>query len=453
MRKVILFLRTLAIALIVTATISGCTSIDNDALSARNAIRAGNFSDAVKYGTELTDSHYTVNLGYVEAGRANMLAGDFKTAESYFRKGVDSAIDRKEAQPKIKLGDVGNTAMSATITDDRTRNYYLPPYELNMALEYAILTEALNGKKEDSLVDARLACYVQDQLAQTYGADKAKADGGADDEEAREACDEICENQMDVLQCMMENSRNSWENPVLWWLTGVMFEADGELDQAQQSYRKALACQNENPLFKADVMRVEKGSHSPGKAKVVVLYEQGLIPQRVSVKIPIPAYTAMAIDIPTYGKESVPYEPSEVVVTIGTNNFKAIPSIDLRALAARDLSDQLPGIITRNVTRALVQAGAQAAANASGNDYAKIGVLVANAVVSAIRRADTRSWITLPDGQHIWENCDITPGDIQVNVGVDGRLITVPVSAAAGETILVWISDCETSYKTGVIKL
>ena len=78
----------------------------------------------------------------------------------------------------MKLSDWGNTALSSTVTDDRTRQYYLPPYEINLALEYGIIAQLFAGRRDDALIDARLSIYVQDTLAETCGADLAKEPEG-----------------------------------------------------------------------------------------------------------------------------------------------------------------------------------------------------------------------------------------------------------------------------------
>ena len=64
----------------------------------------------------------------VSAVAVNLLAGSYGEATRRFRAAVDSAVERSETAPKMKLSDWGNTALSSTITDDRTREYYLPPY-------------------------------------------------------------------------------------------------------------------------------------------------------------------------------------------------------------------------------------------------------------------------------------------------------------------------------------
>ena len=445
--------RVVSACLFLLAAAVGCVSVDQDALNARNAVQAGHAESAVAWGEKLaTDSSYSKNLGMVEAGRVRMLSGDFVAAEGWFRKAVDSAIDRKESAPKIKLGDVGNTALASTITDDRTRNYYLEPYELNLALEYAILAQTVNGKKEDALADARLACYVQDNLAETYGADVAKSDAGNTNDKQSKSSAKVYAEQSAAMADVMAGTRNSWENPVLWWLTGVLFELDGNLEMAGQSYRKANAVRVGNAVFTGAVARVESGRRSPasGKARLVVIYEEGLVPMRTSLKVPVPLYTMMSIDIPKY-ESTVAYFPARVSISGAKASTPAVPALDVRSLAYRDLDEHLPGVIARNISRAAVQAGAQAAVNLTGgNSYAKLAVFAANTVVTAIRRADTRSWITLPDGQQVWEDGEMDPADYRIGIEVNGRTVTVPVKLGANETKLLWIGDCGTAFRTAV---
>jgi len=418
------------------AAACGCVSVDEDARLAVESLAAGNDAPALKWSADLADdSFYSRNLGTVESGRVNMLAGCYAEAERRFREAVDSAVDRSESSPKLKIGDAADTAMASTVTDDRTREYQLPPYELNLALEYAILAQAINGKREDALVDSRLAVYVQDTLPETYGEDMTKEPDGSS-----EASRKIVDEQNAVLDEMIAATRNSWENPVLWWLTGVMFEADGQLDMAWQSYRKAKAISPDNAVFAADAARAEKSvTPPPGKAKLVVLYDQGFVPQRESLKVMVPIYTAFTVDIPKYPQSVFAYENVSVSGTGGAG--AAVPSLDVRSLAARDLKEQLPGIIVRNITRAAVQAGAQAAVNAAGNEYAQIAVFAGNAIVSALRRADTRSWVTLPAAQHVWVDAAAEPGEKDIAISAGGRTIHAKVPLAPGETRILWVAS------------
>ena len=415
--------------------VCGCVSVDEEAKKAVDALRTGNCAVAEKWSADLADdSFYSANLGHVEAGRVAMLAGKYSEGSRRFRAAVDSAVDRTEASPKLKMGDLANTAMASVVTDDRTREYYLPPYEINMALTYGIMTQLLEGRRDSALVDARLAVYVQDSFAGLYGSDVKKDPDGIDSQSKS-----IIDEQNAALESMIASTRNSWENPLLWWLTGVLFEADGDASAAWQSYRKAAAIMPGCPFFAKDSSRAD-GHTTPrqGRSKLVVIYEQDFVPMRESLKVPVPIYTGFSIDIPKYGDSAI--IPETVSVHNGTANSAAFAALDVRSLAARDLKDQLPGIIVRNITRAAAQAGAQASVNAAGNQYAQIAVFAGNMIVSAIRRADTRSWITLPAVQHVWCDDDMAAGSYELSVAVNGNVIPVKVTLAPGETRLVWVA-------------
>ena len=426
--------------------LAGCLSYDQEAANAVAAIARGDAASALKWSEDLVDSGRSSRLGAVETGRICMLAGSNTLAEAYFRKAIDAAIDHQEKDPVIKLGDAAGTAMAATVTDDWSIEYYLSPYEINLALEYGILAQLFNGRREDALVDARLACYVQDKLGDEYGADLKKredAGGKGDAEKTKSEVERISGEQNQALNEMIAATRNSWENSVLWWLTGVLLEADGDWEGAVQSYRRAGTTGAGNPFFEADMKRADTGLRTPAaaKSKLVVIFEDGFVPRRAALKIPLRLYATMSIDIPTYLKVGA-YAPRSISFA-GTNGATpAALGLNVRSLAGRTLSEAMPGIITRNVTRAAVNVGIQAAGRASGNDYVKLGAEIANLIMVCARKADTRTWVTLPEAQYVWCDSDMEPGEYQFGVTVDGVSSTIPVSIAAGETKLLWISDC-----------
>lgn len=426
--------------------LAGCLSYDQGAANAVAAIGRGDVASALKWSEDLAESSRSSRLGVVETGRISMLAGSNTLAEACFRKAIDAAIDHKEKDPVVKLGDAAGTAMAATMTDDWSIEYYLSPYEINLALEYGIVAQLFNGRREDALVDARLAVYVQDKLGDEYGADlKKREEGGEmrDEGKTKGEVDRIVGEQGQALNEMIAATRNSWENPVLWWLAGILMEADGDWEGAAQSYRRAGTTGAGNPFFEADMNRADTGLRTPSaeRAKLVVIFEDGFVPRRAALKIPLRIYATMSIDIPTYTGVGA-YVPRSVSFAGSKGSTPAALGLNVRSLAGRTLSEAMPGIIVRNVTRAAVNVGIQAAGRASGNDYVKLGAEIANLIMVCARDADTRSWVTLPEAQYVWCDGDMAPGDYRFGVTVDGVSSVVPVSLAAGETKLLWISDC-----------
>ena len=432
--------------------LAGCLSYDRDAANAVTAIGRGDAAPALKWSADLADSSRSSRLGVVETGRICMLAGSNTLAEACFRKAIDAAIDHKEKDPVIKLGDAAGTAMAATVTDDWSIEYYLSPYEINLALEYGILAQLFNGRREDALVDSRLAIYVQDKLGDEYGADLKKRQdtgGKGDAEKTRGEVERISGEQNEALNAMIAATRNSWENPVLWWLTGVLLEADGDWEGAAQSYRRAGTTGAGNPFFEADLKRADTGLRTPtaAKSKLVVIFEDGFVPRRAALKIPLRLYATMSIDIPTYQNVGA-YAPRAVSFAGAKGATPAALGLNVRSLAGRTLSEAMPGIITRNVTRAAVNVGisiggrAAAAANRDWGPAVWLCAEIINLCMVCAREADTRTWVTIPEAQYVWCDSDMAPGDYQFGVTVDGATSTIPVSLAAGETKLLWISDC-----------
>jgi hypothetical protein len=424
-----------AAALAAAVALAGCVSEDRMAAEAIESLRLGDSSKALAWSGDLaTNSTYSANRGMLEAGRVNMIAGDIESAAYWYTKAVDTAVERSETEPVVKLGDVANTVLASTVTDDRTRDYQLAPYELNLALEHGIVVQDLAGRRTAALADCRLASFVQSNLAETYGADVAKAA-----KSTNATAQAIYDGKSAALDEMIASTANSWENPVLWWISGVLFEANGETDRAAQCYRSAAALRPGCGVFAADSARGARPAlPSPGKARLAVVVGEGFVRRRVALKVPIPIYTGMSFDMPMY--EGGAYVPSQVRVGVsgGPSGF-ASPALDVEALAARDLKEHLPGIIARNLTRAAVQAGAQAAVNHSGNEYAQLAVFVGNLVVSAMRSADLRCWASLPAGEHVW-TAEVEPGTRRVEASIGLYTAATTVELKPGETKIVYLN-------------
>ncbi|HPO38703.1 MAG TPA: hypothetical protein PL176_11905, partial [Kiritimatiellia bacterium] len=96
----------------------------------------------------------------------------------------------------------------------------------------------------------------------------------------------------------------------------------------------------------------------------------------------------------------------------------------------------------RNVTRAAVRVAAQEVARHAGNDGVQAAVFLVTAVASAINKADTRAWYTLPTVSHLYRGA-LQPGEhtIELRNQVNGFVTRFPVQVAEGETRLVWVAD------------
>ena len=445
---------TLAILLCLT----GCTTHSPKAIKAINALRAGDTVTVLAWTEEMKQSRSDQQLGHIECGRVKMLTGDFEGSRAEFATVIDRMIEETEAGPVVKFGSVGATVVASTIADDTVRPYEPAPYELIQTLHYQTLNYLFAGDREGAAVEARRTVFAQDQIADHYAKEIEKAQADAD--KSHEKAMGAVTNKFAAMAPVLERTRSSYENGLAWYFCGLMFEAQGDAANASLSYRKAWELTPQNPSVMKDFFRLLRTqdaqayealvaqhtidaaqlAHSP--TEIVVLYEEGLISRRLTVKIPIPiGLTLVAVDFPYY--DDPVYMPAPLEITNGDTALGATtPAVYLQSLAYRDLRDKISGVVIRNVTRAATRVAAQQLANHSGNNAIKYGMMLASAASSLATTSDTRAWYLLPMVTHLYRG-PVAPGThaLRFRNTATGAVMEVPVTVAEGETRLIWLAD------------
>jgi len=465
--------------------LTGCVSGNRSADAAIASMRVGKDPDALEWAENMKNSWYSKQLGYVEAGRIRMLSGDFKGSSTNFSVAIDSVIDQTDEGPVIKVGDVGANVMAGTITDDRTRPYNLPAYEFIQALNYQMLNYLFLGDISGAGVEARRAVFAQDAIAEKYGSDlKKSADKEAAKAESKEgeknaATEKDKEDslanvdaQMVNMAPVLEKSRNSYENGLVWYLCGMILEEQGDQSNASLSYRKANELSPDNPYVRKDFLRMlrtqdqvayrallqqynlKESDLMRGPAEVVIIFEESFVPQRKSVKIPLPVGgTLTSADFPIY--ESGLYRAMNFEVGVNSTPLGVgSQAVNIQALAYRDLKEKIPGIVIRNVTRIGTRIAAQQVANHAGGDAFKYSVMAFNAISTVINKADTRAWYTLPSLSYL--SCHpVDPGKqtLYIRNPATGYRIEIPIDVIAGERRLIWVADMEGCSRIGTASL
>jgi len=454
------FLRLAGLAPLAAALLgaAGCATHSTKACKAINALRAGDTVTALAWTDTLKQSRCDQQLGHIECGRVKMLAGDFAGSREAFAAAIDHMIEQTENGPVVKFGSVAATAVAATIADDTVRPYEPAPYELIQALHYQTLNYLFAGDREGAGVEARRTVFAQDQIAERYAREVQKAQEEA--ETAQTKAMGAVTNRLASMDAVLERTRSSYENGLAWYFCGLMFEAQGDAANASLAYRKAWELAPQNPTVKRDFFRLLQTQDAPlfetltaqhgvnrqelkrAPTEVVVLYEEGLISRRQTVKIPIPiGLTLVAVDFPYYSDPVHMPVPLEITCEDAPLGATA-PAVYLQSLAYRDLRDKIPGVVVRNVTRAATRVAAQQIANHSGNNAVKLGVMLASAASSIASTSDTRAWYLIPMATHLYRG-GIEPGrhTLRFRNTATGALLEVPVTVAQGETRLIWLTD------------
>jgi hypothetical protein len=439
--------------------LSGCLTYDEHVVKAQTDIAQGRYGDALEWSQDLQDSTFSKQLGKLETGRIMMLSGDFHGSSTNFSPLIESMIEDSDSGPIIKMGSVGGEVLAGTITDDRTRPYSVPGFQLIQAMDFEAFNQLFLGQLDNAVVQLRRAASLQDYLAEQDG--KAPDANVSDADTA--AVGVVNSNAtFTAMNSVLPEVRHSYENPLSWYLFGLMLEKkQGDLSNAAIAYRRAHELSPANPLLSRDYLRLAQrvdpsryqfettqGRMNPvgiprGDTEIVLVLEEGFAPLRYSEKIVIPTvgWTMVSALFPLYLDPA--YVPAQIEASCGGQALAfAVPTLSVQAQAYRELREEMPGIIARNVTRAATRIGAQVAAHQAKNDWVDAGVFIFNAVSAVINQADTRSWYTLPRIVQV-ARFNFEPGSrhLVLRNRLTGASIEIPLCLAKGETRLLWLAD------------
>jgi uncharacterized protein len=270
--------------------------------------------------------------------------------------------------------------------------------------------------------------------------------------------------------------KHSFQNAATFYLSGVVWEMLGERNDAYIDYKRALEIAPDNGFVQRDVVRLGKrlgmredvedfarrfpeAADTPadgtgdlaGKARLVVLYEEGLAPQKseMAVAYPLPSANSIGvIALPVYVE--VARGPVPVAVKAGGRSVgRTAPICNVAALAARAMEEQMPGILTRQVARAVAKGAAAKAARDAGGSFGELAILLYNV---ASEQADLRSWLSLPAHVHVlgaW----LEPGTKTVALAAPGggEFWSEAVTLAEGKTTLVVVTRIDLAVYSHVI--
>jgi hypothetical protein len=164
--------------------------------------------------------------------------------------------------------------------------------------------------------------------------------------------------------------------------------------------------------------------------QLVVLVEQGIIPSKQEVSIHLPIFTShndmrfYSLALPSYQNRLRQY--SGLSLNYQGNTYQSQEIVRLQSLAAKQLQDEMPAIVTRQVVRLVAKEELRQQMSRKGGD---VGNILAGLYNIASEKADTRSWSTLPDSIHILR-LDLAPGqqEVELNINGNSRTITVEIN-------------------------
>ncbi len=229
--------------------------------------------------------------------------------------------------------------------------------------------------------------------------------------------------QLDVLLGELGKDPGFRGDALARWLSGMIFEALGEVSDAMIAYRRAWEAYRRYPesfhlpvpqALGRDLVRlserlglgdearhyreqfaIDSAAIVPGanEGEVILLLGTGLAPlkRETGVAVPTPQGRLVSVSMPYY----LSRRPWVTVAVLESGDLTARAELaeNIEALAIDTLEQRKPAILARTAARAVVK---HEASRAAGRENELVGFLVNIAGVVS-ERADTRSWTTLPN--------------------------------------------------------
>lgn len=386
-------------------------------------------------------------LYLMERGRLLQLQGNYEASKSDFEQAL-AGFEAVEDKATLSLSGAGATGM-ALLTNDNSMPYKGYAYERVMVHQFQAFNYLGLGDIEGATVELRRAQQVQRNLELKYEADVAKVR-----EEASKKSVPVgdFDGNFTGMDTIAGTVKNSFQNGYTFYTAAVIREALGEYNDALVDYKKALELQPDSEQLKADVIRANQyfgDAPTPAKATgkngkpaarvpagtVVVLFEQGFVPAKKPVGLPIPTMDGgiFSIQFPVYdGTDYTPPTPLTVRLPDGSTMNTSL-LVNTGALAVKALREQVPGLLVRQILRARAKYELQKQATERGGVF---GQLAANIYNLASEQADLRSWLTLPANAQS-ARLSLPAGSQSIELITGAGSLSVPVEVKDGKTVIV----------------
>ncbi|MFM5587684.1 COG3014 family protein [Aeromonas rivipollensis] len=440
----------------------------------RNQLLLGHAAEALPKVRESTPGDDTYVLDQLERGRIAWLAGQDGVSKQGFAA-ADSRLAWEDNQAQYRLSH-GLDQAGSLLTNDQTMAYRAPDYERTMLHHYLALNYLQRGDAEGALVEVRRANQVQERALKARADEVRKAKEESEEAEADTAAEgemrQLMSRGAPELDRLIGQVKNGFQNAYTFYFSGVLYEAAGDLNDAWVDYQRGYQIAPDNQSLQDALLRLARlrgaadelretekrvGRKAPpltrDQGQLVVLFEDGLIPARREIFLPLPISTSsgdfrtFTVAVPYYDNRASDTGP--LTVSAGKQAGRTSSLVRLEALAAKDLQERLPGMLTRQALRLVAKEQLRRSAAKEGGDVGNILVGIFNTLSE---RADTRSWLTLPAEASSWQGM-VPAGEVQLRLGAGSAMRTLPLTVHAGRTTLVWVQRLGAGLSTRVMPL
>ncbi len=452
--------------LIIISLLGGCSSASfNDLFNNYNqqmrvvkqAQQQGNFQQAIDLIPHRNSNNGSYGLSLIEKGRLEYLAKNNELSRKDFAE-VYQLIQRSQQSAKIELSRAVEN-IGAVLSNDNAVRYDIPLYEQSMLHSYQALNYIQKKDLSGALVEIRRANLVQQQALNDNVSSIYQAEEKLKDDDFSFGS---LSNKYPDMSNTIGDIKNGFQNAYTFYLSALLYEATGEKNDAYIDYKKALEIYPDNSYLQQDVWRLAnslnmtdditlyqerfsqeiiENNNKANLGQVIVIAENGIVAAKQEISINLPVHTShndmrfYSVALPSYQNYLKEYSPLQL--SYEGKNYQSEEIVRVQSLAAKQLKEQLPMIVTRQISRLIAKEELRHQMQRKGGD---IGNVFASIYNIATEKADTRSWSTLPDSIHILR-INLSAGEHQLMLNINGVTQALNVFIKANKITLVKLTN------------
>jgi uncharacterized protein len=368
-------------------------------------------------------------LYYLEKGQTYRLLGpkDIPNSTQNFLL-ADQQVQKWEIETSDRISGSLNTVGSYFLAEGLSSNYDLKPYEMSLLSQYLSLNHISQGKWNDAMVEAKKMAQ-REKIIEGLIQKKVVAISDAQQNQQNNKKTQGSTTRIEEIDGYPVNLldddetralKNAYQNPSAYYLSGFIYESQGETSLAAPGYRLALELRPSVGFFKSSLGNLEKNIKAKGAredADTLVIIDTGFIPKISPFKANETFNLGngpkiVTLTLPVIEKSTETFVPTNV--QIGSQVLKPELVTNIDAMARKNLQDEMPGYVLRATSRAITSLATQLAidlyvARSAENEDNRLAAALTGAVASlmvgatfqAINVTDARHWSTLPSSTYM----------------------------------------------------
>jgi len=369
---------------------------------------------------------------YLNLGGFALLKRDYTSSNAYF----DKAVEKYKFFENKGLISTSRTLsyVTASFLNDTFLDYEGDGYEKVMIHNYKAINYLLLNDKEKARVEVLNSYKKQMEEKQKFEkeiAEYKKEEAKQSQEEAKlplrkQRYQQSRTSIYDKLKPLFEgvNSQHMpYQNPFAYYISALVFEENGEFDDAYIDIKKAYEFYPDSQIIKQKLLYYALKAHGANSneyqtysskfaqtsnlsdKRAEVFINLASSPAKEQMKVPLYIGSAMQFtSFPTFNLDLHNTDYVEIRDTKGNRVASSSVLSDIDAIVVNTFKERVTGIILRQV----INVGSRSVATEKLSETADSGNPIVSAAVGLgmsifngmTSQADTRSWSTLPSAIH-----------------------------------------------------